>query len=326
MEQSLLGIQQQVFAAFGEMRLSKIIMLLFLLITFGACSSGPPSIHPDGGDTDTDMDTDTDTDSDTDTDIDTDSDTDTEDEPLVWVPIPGGTFQMGSPDGVGEDDEHPQHEVTVPDFEILQTEVTVAQYEECVEEGECTEPMPDGYDPGDEWVEKCAWIADDTAWRPIDCVDWSQAVAFCEWVGGRLPTEAEWEYAARSAGQDDTYPWGEDEPTCDLCVMDEVGGISYYACEEGVAWPVCSKPLGNTEHELCDMSGNVSEFVQDCYHYDYVGAPDDGSAWEDSCDYHYVKRGSNYGGTVISHGLRSAARIYGVDYVWNPALGIRCVK
>lgn len=305
-----------------------------LCVLLVICCSDPPGIGADagddtgpGGDADTDADTDADGDADADADGDTDTDTDTEEEPLVWVAIPGGSYWMGSPEGEGGGNEHPQHEVTLNDFEILRTEVTVAQYRRCVNDEDCSEPMPEGYDPPGDAEELCVWIADETAWRPIDCVDWFQAVAFCEWAGGRLPSEAEWEYAARSAGQDMTYPWGEDEPSCEFAVMDEEGGESGWGCWEGSAWPVCSKTAGNTEHDLCDIAGNVSEWVQDCYHYDYSAAPPDGSAWEEDCVSVYrVLRGGSYGNTVFDGGLRSSQRQFGADFAWSAAIGVRCVR
>ena len=111
----------------------------------------------------------------------------------------------------------------------------------------------------------------------MNCLDWQQAVDFCAWAGGRLPSEAEWEYAARSGGPSSSYkyPWGNDAATCTYAVMDDGG----YGCGTGRTWSVCSKPAGNTSQGLCDMSGNVWEWVEDWYHGDYTGAPTDGSAW-----------------------------------------------
>lgn len=180
---------------------------------------------------------------------------------IEWVSIPGGTFKMGSDNG--HPNELPVHKVAVKGFEMSKTEVTVEQYKACMDAGECSKP--DEYD-------YCNWGKTGREKHPINCVNWYQAAAFAEWEGGRLPSEAEWEYAARSAGKNLTYPWGNDEPTCEKAVMN---------CGRGrrdSTRPVCSKTSGNTEQGLCNMAGNVSEWVQDAYRDSYVGAPQDGSA------------------------------------------------
>jgi formylglycine-generating enzyme required for sulfatase activity len=181
--------------------------------------------------------------------------------PLQWIAIPGGTFAMGSMTDIKE---QPVHDVTVPNFDMTQTEITVAQYMQCVTDTVCTNPGI--------WSTDCYWNSVGFDNYPVNCVDWDQAAAFCDWAGGRLPSEAEWEYAARSAGQPNTYPWGEDPATCDLAVKAN--------CTSIAPEPVCSKIAGNTAQDLCDMAGNVFEWTQDTWHDTYDGAPNDGSAWE----------------------------------------------
>jgi formylglycine-generating enzyme len=198
---------------------------------------------------------------------------------MAWVTICGGTFQMGSTSVVSDgtltaEDATPVHPVTVPTFEMLQTEVTVTQYRACVDAGACTVPDTSHHCSP---TELGNWGAAGREENPVSCVSWDQAVAFCDWAGGRLPSEAEWEYAARSEGQNIAYPWGDDPATCDYAVM--AGGGS--GCGKGErSWPVCSKTAGNTDQKLCDMAGNVFEWVRDLAHQNYTGAPDDGSAWE----------------------------------------------
>ncbi|MBW2703723.1 MAG: formylglycine-generating enzyme family protein [Deltaproteobacteria bacterium] len=230
---------------------------------------------------------------------------------LTWLSIPGGTFQMGS--DAGDSRELPVHPVTVPSFEMSKTEVTVEQYQVCVEAGTCTLPNDNTASS------YCNRGYSDRGAHPVNCVDWDQAVAFCTWAGGRLPSEAEWEYAARSGGQDITYPWGDETTTCEYAVMWE-GGLG---CGEDRTWAVCSKTDGDTDQGLCDMAGNVGEWVQDWYHDDYTGAPDDGSAWEDSGSSR-VKRGGGFNG--VASGLRAAFRYFVVPSIRVYNLGFRCAR
>jgi formylglycine-generating enzyme required for sulfatase activity len=215
---------------------------------------------------------------------------------------------MGS--SAGGADELPVHAVTVPTFEMLRTEITVSQYGECVTAGSCTEPgtgtNANWNDPGYED-------------HPVNYIDWQQAVDFCTWAGGRLPSEAEWEYAARSGGQDITYPWGNDAATCAYAVMNEGG----WGCGMDRTWTVCSKPAGNTTQGLCDMAGNVWEWVQDWYHSDYTGAPIDGSAWEDSGSIRVI-RGGSFGNT--SYYVRAAYRNVLGPALRNAGVAARCVR
>ena len=107
--------------------------------------------------------------------------------PLTWLSITGGTFQRGS-DAV-DSDELPIHSVTMPSFEMSKTDVTVEQYQVCVDAGTCTLPNDNT------WDSYCNWGYSDRGAHPVNCVDWDQAVAFCTWAGGRLASETEWEYA-----------------------------------------------------------------------------------------------------------------------------------
>ncbi|MBW2703519.1 MAG: SUMF1/EgtB/PvdO family nonheme iron enzyme [Deltaproteobacteria bacterium] len=214
---------------------------------------------------------------------------------IQWVEIPAGSFMMGS-EIERRPEEMPVHLVNVPAFLMNRTEVTVRQYRACVEAGACTEPDK-GWTFGN-------WGVPGRDEHPVNCVDWFQASAYCQWLGVRLPSEAEWEYAARSAGQDITYPWGDELATCDYAIMhDEEEG---YGCGMLGTWEVCSKPAGNTSQGLCDMSGNIYEWVQDYYHDDYVNAPTDGSAWEIPSHEFRITRGGCFGyGYPL---LRSASR------------------
>ena len=229
---------------------------------------------------------------------------------IKWVRIAGGTFLMGSDDGGS--DEKPVHSVTVPTFKMTKTEVTVDQYRACVDEGDCTAPNS-GYD--------CNWDKPDRGSHPINCVDWDQAQAFATWAGGRLPSEAEWEYAARSGGQDWKYPWGDEGATCARAVMaDDMGA----GCGRDSTWPVCSKPSGNTTDGLCDMAGNVWEWVQDGHHHNYDGAPTDGSAWEPPTASARVSRGGSW--AYYAGNLRAAKRDFFGSNMRTSGLGFRLAR
>lgn len=202
-----------------------------------------------------------------------------------WVSLPGGSYEMGS--ASGDADEQPVHTVQVPAFSVMKTEVTVSQYGRCVDAGSCTAPDTGGY------KDACNWGKPDRGDHPVNCVDWDQAVAFASWAGGRLPTESEWEYAARSGGRSQAYPWGDAAATCDRAVLND-GGLG---CGLEHTAPVCSKPAGNSSQGVCDLAGNVWEWVQDGWHDTYTGAPGDGTAWEEGAS-DRVRRGGGWSNTA----------------------------
>jgi iron(II)-dependent oxidoreductase len=213
--------------------------------------------------------------------------------PIKWVTIPGGKFTMGTSDVIGRDFEDAKlvHQVTIKTFQMAKTDITVAQYAECVVKGVCTEPA------GGEF---CNWGKPNRGNHPVNCVDWNQAQVYAKFKGARLPSEAEWEYAATSGGKNQKYPWGNDMPTCDRAIM---YSNSSYGCGKNSTWPVCSKPAGNTAQGLCDMSGNVWQWVQDVYADSYAGAPVDGSAVESAGLYRVTRGGSffTYNASIDSY-------------------------
>ncbi|MFA6434342.1 MAG: SUMF1/EgtB/PvdO family nonheme iron enzyme [Elusimicrobiales bacterium] len=184
---------------------------------------------------------------------------------IEWVTIPGGRFAMGAGDSVeGFSEAKPAHMVDITTFEMSKTPVTVRQYKECVDACECTEPAGGGY---------CNWDEPGRELHPVNCLRWEQAVQYARFKGARLPSESEWEYAARSGGMDLLYPWGNEPATCEKAVM---SGDLGDGCGAGGTMPVCSKPAGRTGHGLCDMAGNVWQLLQDAYEYSYEEAPADG--------------------------------------------------
>ena len=198
---------------------------------------------------------------------------------IEWVSIPSGRFMMGS--AKGDADERPVHRVIMRLFQMAKTEVTVAQWRTCVDAGACAAPGRG---------ESCNWGVSGREDHPVNCVDWNQAKAFSEWAGGRLPSEAEWEYAARGAGKNIEYPWGDETASCRRAIMNDGGP----GCGRGSTWQACSKPAGNTAQGLCDMAGNVWEWTQDWDHASYDGAPEYGSAWEYPAGSARVFRGGSW--------------------------------
>jgi formylglycine-generating enzyme required for sulfatase activity len=222
---------------------------------------------------------------------------------IEWVRIPGGSFLMGSSGRrPGTENEGPVHRVAVKSFELAKTLVTNKQYRACIEAGAC--PVM-STNCGNSFKE------DD---QPVICVDWNEARIFSEWAGGRLPSEAEWEYAARSGGKKQEYPWGDEAPKpCEQLVMGSCAGVT--------TLPVCSKPKGNTSQGLCDMAGNAWEWVQDWYHDSYEGAPSDGSAWQSPPGAFRVSRGGSWGNSATH--VRAAKREYVDPSSRNYIMGFR---
>lgn len=202
------------------------------------------------------------------------------------VSIESTTFDMGCEQNVAphcdKTNSLPQHEVTVPGFMIDLYEVTKKEYEACIADGGCLN------DTDNELIlyqtsADSQFCVLDSAYGdtyPVNCVSWHGARAYCAWAGKRLPSEAEWELAAR--GTDGRfYPWGVGPaPSCDNTVM---YGESDWACDGGLTLPVGSRPGAVSPYGLYDMAGNVWEWVEDDWHdsYDSPNRPDDGSAWVD---------------------------------------------
>ncbi len=165
----------------------------------------------------------------------------------VYVWIEGGEFLMGSTDedALADDDEKPAHRVQLDGYWMQRTEVTNEQYKRCVDAGACTPP------------DSIFWDKPRSAKLPVTFVDWEQATTYAAWVGGRLPTEAEWEMACRSS-DGRIYPWGDEPPASELL---------NYGYEVGGTTDVGSYPSG--AHGLYDMAGNVWEWTADWYADDY---------------------------------------------------------
>lgn len=177
---------------------------------------------------------------------------------IEWSLIPKGSLWLSHPD-------HPDQLVEVKvkrAFLLARSEVTVEQYQRCVRAGVCSPPHWERCElwDGRRYYRGPAPPNFREPRRPVVCVDWRQARAFSRWVGGDLPSESEWMYAAQSAGQGVSYPWGEAEASCERAVMNEQGGTG---CGRHGSWDVCSRSLGLSEQGVCDLAGNVWEWTLD---------------------------------------------------------------
>lgn len=162
--------------------------------------------------------------------------------------VPAGAFWMGCAtiDNECQPQESPRHEVLLDAFSIDQTEVTVGDFEECVVAGGCAEPDAGG---------GCNWGMSGRDDHPINCVSWYHANDYCSWNGQRLPTEAEWEKAARGTDER-VFPWGDSGPSCAIAQFNGCAGDTI---------EVGTRPLGMSPYGIHDMAGNIWEWVADWY-------------------------------------------------------------
>jgi len=194
--------------------------------------------------------------------------------PQGWVHIPAGSFQMGCNIGeLGGDcfsHELPRHTVTLSAYCLQTTEVSVVEYRACQNGGLCTgTPTETGTNSFCNWTQADAGLED----HPINCVDWAESQQYCQtWLGGDLPTEAQWEKAARGADPDQRkYPWGDTPlPDCTRCNYDVNGAYAAGAGCSSVSvgpatWPVeyLQTSDGDSAYGLKGMAGNVAEWTLD---------------------------------------------------------------
>jgi len=221
------------------------------------------------------------------------------------VIVPSGEFEMGS---AVKPTEQPAHRVSIArNFAIGRREATFAEWERCVAAGACKFNPPDqGWGRGD---------------RPVTDVSWDDAKEFVGWMSKttgkpyRLPTEAEWEYAARG-GSTTPYWWGQD-----------VGAGRAQCAECGDRDPGKTMPVGSFRPNafgLYDTAGNAAEWVEDCWNASYRGAPGDGSAWTSGDCSLRVLRGGSFGDKALA--VRSSARFRYDEDVRYYANGFRVAR
>jgi len=216
---------------------------------------------------------------------------------MIW--LPGGTFTMGSPEGFGEDREHPAHEVTLSHYAVGQHPVTVGEFRRFVAAtGYRTEAEEgDGayvYDKKGDWNQKedASWLnpylsQDDT--HPVVCISWNDAHAYCRWLSDQtgqtygLLTEAQWEHACR-AGSDAAYSFGDD--------AEKLGAYAWYIDNAGDGTRPVGEKRPNGWH-LYDMHGNIWEWCSDWYG-DYPGEVEQDPNGPESGSNRVVRGGSWY--------------------------------
>jgi sulfatase modifying factor 1 len=242
------------------------------------------------------------------------------------VVVPAGQFMMGcsANDPDCEKDEGPQGGtvVDVTEFSIDRNEVTVAEYEKCMGAGKCTRPKDHARN------KYCNVGLEERNKHPANCVDWSEAVSYCQWQGKRLPTEVEWEKAAR-AGSSSRYPWGQDV-SCTNAILDDgktlaSAGDEPDGCGEDRSWPVGSRPANALG--LYDMHGNVGEWTSVWYSPEAIADYAAGKSVGPAGGKQRVVRGGSWDENKLN--LRSSFRnvkppvsgksIYG-------SIGFRCAK
>jgi formylglycine-generating enzyme required for sulfatase activity len=220
----------------------------------------------------------------------------TDDWGITWVPIPGGTYTMGCSPGDDECgvDEGPYRSVMVSKFYMMEAEATEAQYDEVMEGNPSATVSGPSY--------------------PVENLDWELAWMFCDSIGGRLPTEAEWEYAARG-GAPTRYSCGDD-PSC-------LQATAWYEGNAGGAKRPVAQKVPN-DFGLFDMAGNVWEWVEDWYApgYDLESSVKDPTGPGTGTS--KVVRGGGF--DDLPRDLRASYRDYGDPATGYYYVGVRCVK
>ncbi len=252
--------------------------------------------------------------------------------PAGMVLIPAGTFWMGcnaSKDTNCNSDENPQHKVTLSAYYIDVTETTVTQYKACVDAGGCTAAGIAG-----SYGKNPNATYPNYSNNPVNYVTWTQSQQYCKWRGAGfdLPTEAQWEMAARGSCEKNgstagdptcaaamrTYPWGETTATCSYAVM----WNGKYGCGTGATWAVGSIPAGDSPYGLHDMTGNVTEWTRDWYNPTYYSSSPVMDPYESvGVSFRVFRGGSFYSeSTPVRH-----------RYGYTPShaentIGLRCVR
>ncbi len=265
--------------------------------------------------------------------------------PDDMVLIPAGSFFMGS---LELENARPPHKVTLPAYCLDRHEVTAAAYDACARDGNCLRAPKDVHYPDMTAAEHTTFSALCTSERPelanhpINCIDFQMADNYCRTAGGRtkeggarLPTEAEWEFAARGSSQR-TYPWGDEAPDAtrlnacgtecsDWFEKHQLHSRAMYPQNDGYAGtaPVGSFPAGASQHGVFDLAGNVWEWTADWYGaYAQEGAGD-GQGPRSGTE--RVVRGGSFNGSM-NDWAKPAYRWKTTPDVYNHVIGFRCAR
>jgi len=231
------------------------------------------------------------------------------------VLIPEGSFPMGVPHGDrdGGRDEYPRHDVFVNDFYIDKFELTNSRYLEFVKATNHRIPQNPKNATRNLWEGET--ITESLADRPVVNVDWADAQAYCQWAGKRLPTEAEWEKAAKGTA-DRRFPWGNVEPT------NKHLNFNQQWIGEKTLMPVGSYELGKSPFGVYDMAGNVWEWVNDWYDAKYYEKSPAKNPMGPESGTKRVLRGSGWQNETPT--VRIFTRVDSDPTIRNESTGFRC--
>lgn len=268
----------------------------------------------------------------------------------AMVEIPAGEFMRGCNEAVDDecalDAELPYRPIYISAFKIDKYEVTTAQFAKCVEAGVCIVYEGEGDDQiiyylSNKHAPECNLDKLGRENYPMNCVSWLGAKAYCEWAGKRLPTEAEWEKAAR--GTDGRkYPWGNEPYVCcdyvnefDSGYISEEKTVIAEGCGLDDSIPVGNKSKGVSPYGVHDMLGNIAEWVQDRYDYKYYEtSPAEDPQGPDICNpsptegYRdsRIVRGGSWKTPTINIRTSNRSLCYLPEDQLDFTLGIRCAK